>query len=628
MFKHGISTLLMLAAACCTAAETARLVADPYGAACHITRKERWIAPKLFPLMKEAGISWVRSDVDWRYWELKPGEFNPQYAPLLDAPLKAGLHFLPILPGDPPKFGKWPWEHLDIYGKFVRHCAEKYARSIQYWEVYNEPDAGSHWCPSAEKYAPLLKRSWQELKAVNPDLKIVYAGIVGANVDWVERTFRKGAHKYFDVMNYHPYTSMPELLFASSRQLRELMTRYGVGDKPIWITEVGWPTTPLLDFYLEVLPVAVREAGLNPAECTVALVCDAKSGFAFGMDNHPRELFPQFKGIRRITLEELKTLNPAECQLLLTHSAEGFPMAYYPAVVQYVKKGGTLVLPYKLPYYFDHQLDGRGGYVLKQVNGEHLKDLHIAWDAWWTREDVPQAESYQRPTPAFRDKIHWDLKDHSKVGRFLSLRNMKEADQFIPLVEGGNSSFNAPLIGVYKLNSDLKGNVIASTASVVYGVSEKLQAQYLPRTFICGFAAGIERIFWYNFINNHANKNYAESHFGLLTNTLGQKPAFKALKQLTRLLPGNSTVPVVETRDDVYLAHWIKPNGAHVWALWSAFNRQDLDTPVTLQIDGKVVAALNHMGARQPIPESDSVVNVTGSILYLVGPQKVSFQLK
>ncbi|UKI32684.1 MAG: hypothetical protein L6W00_03725 [Lentisphaeria bacterium] len=29
MFKHGISTLLMLAAACCTAAETARLVADP-----------------------------------------------------------------------------------------------------------------------------------------------------------------------------------------------------------------------------------------------------------------------------------------------------------------------------------------------------------------------------------------------------------------------------------------------------------------------------------------------------------------------------------------------------------------------------------------------------------------------
>ena len=34
------------------------------------------------------------------------------------------------------------------------------------------------------------------------------------------------------------------------------------------------------------------------------------------------------------------------------------------------------------------------------------------------------------------------------------------------------------------------------------------------------------------------------------------------------------------------------------------------------------------MGARQPIPESDSVVNVTGSILYLVGPQKVSFQLK
>ena len=62
--------------------------------------------------------------------------------------------------------------------------------------------------------------------------------------------------------------------------------------------------------------------------------------------------------------------------------------------------------------------------------------------------------------------------------------------------------------------------------------------------------------------------------------------------------------------------------------MWSAFNRQDLNTPVTLQIDGKIVAALNHLGARQPIPESGSVVNVTGSILYLVGPQKVSFQLK
>ena len=60
--KSFFATFLLSAGFCFAtlpggAAEEARLVDEPYGVCCHVTRGEKWDAPKLYPLMQEAGVA-------------------------------------------------------------------------------------------------------------------------------------------------------------------------------------------------------------------------------------------------------------------------------------------------------------------------------------------------------------------------------------------------------------------------------------------------------------------------------------------------------------------------------------------------------------------------------------------
>ena len=586
MMKPFFAAFLLSAGLCSVAlpggaAEEARLIDEPYGVCCHVTRGEQWDAPKLYPLMREAGVSTVRSDWDWRYQENAPGEFNPKYDLLIENIFRGGMDFLPILPGDQPQFARYAWNHPDDFGRFVRRNAEKYGERIRYWEFCNEPNSGGAWNPTAEEYAPLLERAWRELKAVDPELQVVYAGLAGVPVDWV-------------------------------------------GDKPVWISEVGWSATPTPAFYLDILPEAVRTLGLDPADIRIALVCDAKRGFIQGMDNFSAENFPEFAGIHRISLEELKTLDPKKFPVLIPARHEKFVLAYIPELVRYVRDGGTLVLPSGLPFYFDLQLDGKGGCREVQVDDKYMADFHIGWDAWWTNPAAPKAETNQRPAAAFREKFRWSDKDSTRAGRFLSTRNLKPGDRFIPLLEADGENGTFPLAGIYRLNSDLRGNVIMMTGANVYHTNREKQGEFLPRAYLCGFAAGAERIFWYCFRDTGRARNHFESHFGLLDRDNRPKFAYQALKTLTRLLPGGSTVPRITMRNDVCLATWTRPDHTRVWALWSAYNRQE-GAPVTLRIDGDVTAAMNHLGETRPAPNSGEKVTATGSILYLVGPESVTF---
>ncbi len=51
-----------------------------------------------------------------------------------------------------------------------------------------------------------------------------------------------------------------------------------------------------------------------------------------------------------------------------------------------------------------------------------------------------------------------------------------------------------------------------------YSATEKDSAEYLVRSYVLGNAAGIERIFWYDLINDGTNSSYEEHNFGLIRN--------------------------------------------------------------------------------------------------------------
>lgn len=75
------------------------------------------------------------------------------------------------------------------------------------------------------------------------------------------------------------------------------------------------------------------------------------------------------------------------------------------------------------------------------------------------------------------------------------------------------------------------------------GISEALQAKYLPRLFAEFYRLGIRKTFAYELLDAGEDRNNDQLNFGLVRYDLSDKPAFVALKNLLGLLKDNQWDP-------------------------------------------------------------------------------------
>ena len=614
--KSSLSHLLILFATVSLTGVEAETTQHPYGVCAHVSRAELEIAPQEFDRMHEAGISRVRTDFDWSGVEPRRGEWEfGRLDRLIRIAQEKKIDILPILDYDVP-WATPAWKHLDAWGEYVRRTVSRYAKELRCREVWNEQNSLNFWrdTPDGANYTRLLRRASEEIRAIDPELTVLYGGTAGVPLNFIEESFRAGAGKWFDVMNIHPYhwDGVPELMIAQIRNLKALMKKYRLEDKPIWITEVGWSTAQPPAFYREVLPAAFKRAGIDPARTTAAVVSDMKRGFAGALMFSRSRNLAMFRQIETISFDALHGLSVERFPVLIPSGGEDFPSEYIPDLIDYVRRGGTLLLPSGLPFYYDLRPDGKK----VQVNDKFLKEFHIGWEAWWIREDVPKKETWQKPAPGFEGAFRLDFKP---AGRFLHGRNLQKGDEFIPIVAAGTDRYTGTVAALYKLNSDLKGNIIVcTTLAVTETVPEERQAEFLPRTWLVALANGVERVYWYSFRSKEFRIDEREDHFGIVRKTLEPKPAFRACQTLTRLYPSGSTIPTLDRQREAYLAGWTRPDGVKVWALWSS----PASCPVRLDVRGAIAEAVNHLGEAQPLPGSR--YTATPAILYLVGPESVS----
>ncbi len=132
---------------------------------------------------------------------------------------------------------------------------------LRHFEVMNEPERFKHydlaffymyrWGPS--DYAELLKLSSKKIKANIPNARIVAGGMVYYNnqdtdgrqemwEDFFDKTLSRGAGQYIDVVNFHYYGAWGGLEDHIG-EVRGIMRKHGIGNKPIWMTEVGSSAT-------------------------------------------------------------------------------------------------------------------------------------------------------------------------------------------------------------------------------------------------------------------------------------------------------------------------------------------------------------------------------------------------
>lgn len=585
---------------------------SPSGVAAHINEHEASIAEKEFTILRDHGIRGVRTDFSWKLVEKSPGNWDYSlFDKNIELAKKYNIELLPILDYDVP-WATPAWKHHDKWLEYVRKTVSRYHKQLPYWEVWNEQNGSGFWRGPADPvaYAELLKVTAEEIRKINPDLQILYGGTAGVPHDYIERTLQQGAGRYFDIMNIHPYRPyLPEpSLFRDIRKLKATLQKYGASER-LWITEFGNPTAPWGQERRQMIEASLRKLGIDPENVVVAYIDDPAYEFHANMQFDIRRTFEKTRAIR---FAELADLDPAETQVVIPCFGEEFPVACFPALKDYIRRGGVVVFNYGIPLYYDWVKNDGGEYQQQKADGKHLAELGIGWEASWQGTGVPGNVSEWNPCAEFAGKIPSFRGFRNDI--FLTGANLKNGDRFYPLMEGGTDR-KVVQAALYDFNSDLKGAAIVFTQKSPY-VSERQQAELLGRAMLISFAAGVEKFYYYELQSLEHNMNYRDQEFffGIVHRDLSPKPAFHAYRTLTQMHPEGSTRPELLSQDVVWHVKWNRPDGTPVHALWAPFK------PEKVKIEAKGKATItDHLGAKlSAFPQE-----LAEGIIYIAGPQEI-----
>ncbi|MDR3260401.1 MAG: glycoside hydrolase family protein, partial [Tannerella sp.] len=569
---------------------------NAYGICAHLgftSPNEQAVRERHLKCMDDAAIGYFRTNILWnnlQEYSSQPISWTQWDAVMTSMKSHPKIKVLPIICGTLKEKDWRPVvNYLDKWKDFVSSLAYRYRNDIEAFEVENEINFSSDYPPA--KNVELLQATYPAVKNVSPNTKVVLGAIgdLNWNKDYLEGLCKLKAYEYFDVMNFHAYCAWetPEALIVQEfTYIQDLMSKYN-WNRPVWLTEIGHTAAPRQieyeersgkGFFTEVLPVICQtKLDMNLANTTVGLMSDPATLFTGAGRFDPEICFNRFGNYRYVTLNDLKTLNPEEVPVLIVSGDQDFPMKSFDDLENYVRMGGTAVFSVGVPFYRDFSpLDlKRNTLMPENTREQYCKRLHIKYIFPWTIPDCPSVMSWQQPAGGFNFDYRWEVQNlQIYTERFLYDTNLKAGDEFIPVLYEGGGDYTGTVIGLYKLNSDLKGNVIIQTReqTMLTSNSEKAQADRLPRAYLISFALGIDRVFWYAQATSDGplTPENSEGYFGILSNgSINPRPAYYAFQTLTAMCPNESTRPVLTEKEGAYLATWTKPDGVKAAAVWT-----------------------------------------------------------
>jgi len=545
-------------------------VADPYGICAHVGGHEWNTRDKAFALMTEAGISYVRADFSWAGIQRNAESWNyDRLDALMVSAEAAKMRMLPILNYN-VSFADPAWKHVDLWLRYVSNTVSRYQAKIPVWEVWNEQDINQFWRdPNPTNYFALLKPTYTMIKAINPKLQVAVGGYAGIPLGYIEELYKLGGKDYFDIMNIHPYNhpAPPETdLERRLAGLRKVMEKYGDEKKPIWVTELGWPTQKQRLAVPGLLRGAFEQLKKDPAATwRVLAVHDPHLpvGSSLSQGGLEDELKQPVQRVDFDTLFAALDTNPPDAVVLPVN--ETFPADE--RLIRYVRNGGVLVAIGGAPFYYGWTRDSNGRW--KQDNGVRTGDYHaqlrMDFEAWWFKRGYAIPE--KMTVSGFGKDITCE--------RFLRPSDkLKEGDRFIPLLQGTKDGYNGVGAAIIKYGSDMKGAVVLSAIreSGMRGSTEDEQARLTMRANLMLLQLGIAQIFNYEFHAPEADDLDQESHFGIVHKDLTPKPAYHAYRTLTAQRPPNATALDAQWQDmdgTLYYPQWKTPDGKQGGALWA-----------------------------------------------------------
>ncbi|MDM8006569.1 MAG: beta-galactosidase [Phycisphaerae bacterium] len=188
-------------------------------------------------LARRAGVKWTREEIDWHRTEPKKGEFDWKfYDDLVDVAHANGISVYGLLCYWSYFTKKDTPEGVEEYCQWARQVVRRYKDRIKHWEIWNEPNI-FFWSGPKELYFTMLTKAYDAIKAEDPEAQVLGCSTAGIDVDFIKQTMAAGAN--FDALTIHPYRGeLNDLQFI--QELRDVKKL--VGGRPVWITEMGWPS--------------------------------------------------------------------------------------------------------------------------------------------------------------------------------------------------------------------------------------------------------------------------------------------------------------------------------------------------------------------------------------------------
>ena len=632
----SLVTALALSFAAATAA--ANVAPEPYGVCAHLHRvRDPEFRAKECRRIAEAGIGRVRFDFEWWRIQKGPGEpfdFSHYDAVMADAEA-AGLSVLPIIYGNPlPKWADPIWEHLDEWGRYVEAVVAHYGDRLPDIEIWNEQNLKGFWHhePDPARYAEALRVAYVAAKRANPRVRVLFGGTAGTPWDFIEGVYKAGGGPFFDVMNVHPYNHprAPEgNLDARLEQLRDLMAKYGDAEKPIAITEHGWPTHHMKIDSLYILRAGLKIARPEQKSWRVVLAVTEA-----GPDGAPPKVSAEDFGAALppgSTLEVCfgerlrERLQAGDVDLVVYPFDETFPVDTVEDVMAFVEAGGVLADFGGMPMWYPARETAPGVFKLEEqdAEGRFRNRLRVGVAAFWTNKALPRSGAAFATEAALAAGFKGDPAG-IPVARFQTPELLREGDEFIPILTMKDADgHEAAGASVTRLNGGANGCVIfcGVLGRGLQSAGEDGQARYLPRAMAIAFAEGVEHYCWYEFRSPENDPLYSEDHFGIVHRDLSPKPAFQACRVFTKMRPVGSVQTPVPWRDvarGLYFPQWTRPDGVKAGVIWKTGGAERLALRFETAPSGITFRSL---AGRIMRPERDAA----GAYLLPVGEDPIYF---
>ncbi len=226
-------------------------------------------------LINTSGFRWIRQFAYWDEIETQPGLFDWTSWDILTAALEEypRLEMVAVLMNSPQwtreqeTLGKTaPPRDIAAFGIFAGAFASRYGASIDYYQIWDEPNLSDAWGsmdPRPAEYISLLAEARAAIRLADSSATIVAAGLApttetgGRNMSdirYLEAMYALGAGPMMDVVAGKPYgfsTSPLDrrvdervLNFSRVVALREVMQRHGDAKKRLWASNYGWNSLP------------------------------------------------------------------------------------------------------------------------------------------------------------------------------------------------------------------------------------------------------------------------------------------------------------------------------------------------------------------------------------------------